>query len=253
MKRYRKFAAIMLLAALMIGILAESSEVMAVNKSKYRPYIKERSVALTEGKSTKLTIKHAEEYKVKYKSADKSIMKVSKTGKITGVKMGLTELCVTFSVAGVGSIDYTIPVGVWKKPFSEITQTRTIEPGMQCQLWLSSIQKAGRRTNVEITISTDSEDENLKLHVYGLEENPEIKYHPGCPMMKLFVEADKGYINKRIKEKKTGGELFLQTPKKAAWVINNSDAPVEVTFTVKTANDSKDLKWIELKDVKAGK
>lgn len=252
MKKFRKYAAIMLVAALVFGIFAGPSEVLAAKAPKYRPFIKERSVAITEGKSTKLTIKHAEEYKVTYQSEDKSVMRVSKTGKITGVKMGLTNLRVIFSVAGIGSKTYTIPVRVWKKPFVKLTKTRTIEPGMQCQLWISSNVGEGSWTNVDIMVKADSEAENVRLHTFAWEENPELFWYPGCPLMKQHVAVDKGYMSTTSREIKTGGRLYLQKPTKAVWIDNDGDTPVEVTFSVKTVKGEKNLRWFEFKDVEAG-
>lgn len=247
MKRCKKYAAMILLAALIIGIFAGPSEVLAGKAPKYRPSIKERSISLTEGKSTKLTIIHGDEYKIAYKSEDTSVMKVSKTGKITGVNMGLTNLRVTFSVSGVGSKTYTIPVRIWKKPFKKMTKTHTIEPGMQCQVWLYAYKEGEQQSSMEITVKSDSEDESLMLHVFGLEENPDFKYYPGCPLMQLNVEVDKGYINTKTREKKIKGPVILSAPKKVAWIENESDDPVEVSVTAKL-ND-KSLKWFVFQDV----
>lgn len=240
-----------LLAALVIGIFAGPLEVQARRTPKYRPFIKEKKLFLTEGKSTKLTITNAHEYKISYKSEDKSVMKVSKTGKITGVKMGLTNVLVTFSVAGVGSTTYTIPVRVWKKPFSKMTKTRTIEPGMQCQLWIASNHGEGRETGVDITVSADSEAEQLNLHTLAWEENPEREYFPGCPEMPEHAVVDKGYMTAKKRTIKTGGNLYLQEPTKVVWITNDGDTSVKVTFAVKSAKGEKCLRWFEFRDVEA--
>lgn len=247
MKRCKKYAAMILLAVLMIGIFSRPSEVQARKAPKYRPYIKERSIALTEGQSTKLTIEDADEYKIAFKSDDTSVAKVSKTGKITAVNMGQTNLRVTFSVAGVGSKTYTVPVKIWKKPFKKMTKTHTIEPGMQCQVWLYAYKEGEQKSSMEITVKSDSEDESLMLHVFGLEENPSFKYYPGCPLMQLNIEVDEGYITTKTREKKIKGPVILSEAKKVVWIENESDEPAEVSVTAKL--DDKSLKWFVFQDV----
>lgn len=244
MKGYKKYATIILLAVLLFCNFAVSAEVTAASKPKYRPFLREKSLSLTEGESKKLTIKYADEYKIEYKIADKSIAKLSQNGKITAVKMGQTEIYISFSFAGKVKYDRTIPITVWKEPFSELTETRTVEPGMQCQIWVASTSKGD--TDTKITISTESEDEKLSLHVFRWESNPR-----ACPSSKepSSIAVDKGYINNKTKQKSTSGKLFLKSPVKTVWFNNDTGAPVEVEITVAAADGKEVLKYVEIKDV----
>lgn len=233
MKKHRKVIAVLLLTVLFFGLVRPVTTYTA-EAAGYYPRIKEKNLTLQVGKSKKLTITNADGLKKKFKSKDKTIAKVSKTGKITGVKKGETDIVITFSAPKKGSYDAEVHVKVEPKPFTSLTKTVTIENLTQYRIWVKSADK--KKLPYNIVISTESESENLNLEIYDGNVN---KKSGGV----VFV-GDLAQIDSSQKE------VEITSSKEVVWINNRSGAPVEVTIMISTADAKRKMKDVDFDEAK---
>ena len=233
MKKHRKIIAVLLLTVLFFGFVSPVTT-FTTKAAGYYPHIKEKKLTLQVGKSKKLTITNDDELKKKFKSKDKTIAKVSKTGKITGVKKGETDIVVTFSAPKKDSYDTVVHVKVEPKPFTSLTITHTIENLTQYRIWVKSADK--KKLPYNIVISTESESENLNLEIYDGNVN---KKSGGV----VFV-GDLAQIDSSQKE------VEITSSKEVVWINNRSGAPVEVTITISTADAKRKMKDVDFDEAK---
>ena len=232
MKKHRKIIAVLLLTVLFFGFVSPVTT-FTTEAAGYYPRIKEKNLTLQVGKSKKLTITNDDGLKKKFKSKDKTIAKVSKTGKITGVKKGETDIVVTFSAPKKDSYDTVVHVKVKPKPFTSLTITHTIENLTQYRIWVKSAD--GKKLSYHIAISTESESKDLNLKIYdGI-----LNYKNGGVM---FV-GDLAQINSSQKK------VEITSNKDVVWIDNRSGVPVEVTITIST-DKKKKMKDVDFDEAK---
>lgn len=233
MKKYGKMIAVLLLTVLFFGLFSPVSTFTA-EAAGYYPRIKERKLTLQVGKSKKLTITNADGLTKKFKSKDKSIAKVSKTGKVTGVKKGETEITVTFSAAKKGSYEMKVPVTVDPKPFTTMTITYTIENLTQYRIWVES--ESGKKIFYDVAISTESENENLNLEICDGNYNNK---NGGAMSVSDLARIDSSQK-----------EVEITSNKQIVWINNRSGAPVEVTITITSVDDKEKMKDVDFNEAK---
>lgn len=220
MKQLRKFGALLLVAALILSTLFIPEQAKAVTKY---PGLKESSIRLRVGESKKLTLVNSKGLKVKFKSYDKSIATVSQKGKVKAKKEGRTTIGVTID----GKWRRSCTVFVDPKLVAEKTVQHTVKnDGSQCQI---RVIRTVKDVPFEITISTESEDENLKLKIF--------KATSGNKMSKV------GTIDLYAKE-------LTLTASNTIIITNETDTPVDVTITVKTQDGKKTISRVTIADVK---
>lgn len=233
MKKHGKMIAVLLAAALFLGLYSSIGAITA-EAANYYPMIMERSVTIQVGKSKKLTIKNDEGLKKTFKSKDKTIAKVSKTGKITGVKKGETDIVVTFSVPKLGSYEKVIPVKVEPKPFKSMTKTVTIDNYTQYRIWVTGLDK--EKLTYHITISTESENEDLNLEICDGNYNNK---NGGAMSVSDLAHMDSSQK-----------EVEITSKKEIVWINNRSGAPVEVTIKISTDDKKKKMKDVDFDEAK---
>ena len=121
MKRFfKKLVGILVVALLVIAMVPANSSNAATNK------LNKTKATIEVGKTVKLQLKNAKASKVKWKSSDKKIAKVSSKGVVTGVKSGSTKIVATYQ-----NKKYTCKVTVkaGKLTFSSIKVGDTITFG----------------------------------------------------------------------------------------------------------------------------
>lgn len=233
MKQFRRFGTIILAAALAFGLSAAPAQ--AVTKEfqsaqrqgitmfgavKKWPGLKDQSMVLRVGDSKKIGLKNCSGLKITYASDDKTIATVSKKGVVKAKKEGRTYIYVTAKTKK-GKMRGRWSCRIDVKPALASTKTLggTIRPGKQMQLNVSSTEK---NAEMEITISTKSEDVNLNLSI-GIPKNPN-NYAEKVPVIDR-ITPDKKQVTV-----KTSNRVII-------W--NNGNTPVDVTVKIKTANGKK--------------
>lgn len=234
MKKHRKVIALLLLAVLFFGLVSPVTNFTA-EAAGYYPRIKEKNLTLQVGKSKKLTITNADRLKKKFKSKDKTIAKVSKTGKVTGVKKGETDIVVTFSAPKLGSASKTVHVKVEPKPFKTLTKTVTIENFTQYRIWVKSADKKTLFYNLTISTESESENENLNLEIWDGDVDGKIG---------LWNVGDLAQIDASQKVAE------VTSCKDVVWINNRSRAPVEVTIMISTADAKRKMKDVDFDEAK---
>lgn len=219
MKQLRKLASLLLVAALVMGTLFIPEQAFA---AKY-PGLKQDSIRLTVGQSKTLTLKNAKGLKVKFYSVDSRIATVSKKGKVTAKKEGMTTIHATID----GKWPCECRVYVDPKPVAKKT-VKWICPnswdGAQTHV---VVERTVKDAPFEITISTESEDENLNLTVY------EATSGNGMSVVgKIGPDAKK---------------LTLTATKTI--IIESATWDVRINITVKTKDGKKTIKKVTVVDV----
>lgn len=217
MKQLKKLSAFLLTAALVLGTLCVPVQAQA----KGFPQLKEHSLTLQAGKSKTLTLKNCKGLKKTFKSADKSIATVSKKGKVTAKKAGKTSISITVDK----KYHFSCTVTVKPKPIAEKSEAHTIQTDKQCQIW---VYKTVKDTPVDIKISTESENENLKLDI--------------CEVTSGFKGSTVGTIDQYTKE-------VSISAKKMVFIINDTEEPVDVNIEIKTQDGKKTISSVKIIDV----
>lgn len=213
MKQLKKLSVFFLTAALILGTLLIPVQALAEGV----PEMKEHNLTLQEGKSKTLTMKNCKGLKVTFRSNDKSIATVSKKGKVTAKKVGKTSIRVTVDKKWYFSCTVTVE----EKPVAEKTATQAVQADKQCQIW---VYKTVKDTPVDIKISTESDNENLKLDI--------------CEATSSNKGVAVGTIDQTTKE-------VTISSKKMVFIINETGEPVDVTIEIKTQDGKKTVSSVK--------
>lgn len=233
MELFKKLRVVLLTATLVLGMFAVQEQVVA---GEFRPAkeqditlfgagyslprLVDQSLELRVGESGKIRVKDCGGLKVTYRSGNKSIATVSKKGKVKAKKEGRAYISI-IAKTKKGELRGCWECRIDVKPAltDKKTVSKTIGAGKQLQILVSKTEK---NAEMEITILTDSEDENLKLDI-GIVEKPN-SYSTSVPVVDTITSDKK--------------EVTIKTSKKII-VWNDMENAVDVIVKVKTANGKK--------------
>lgn len=239
MKRLKRLGAFLMAAALTLGLTAGPEPVAAgepqpveeqgmtlLGAAGSYPQLVDHSLELRVGESKKIRVKNCEGLKVTYKVDDKSIATVSKTGKVKGKKEGRTYVTVIVKTkSGEKRGGWDCRVDIKPALASKKTVKETIGAGKQLQI---KVFPTVKNAEMEIVISTKSEDENLKLDI-GIPEN-ENNYAARVPVVDHITPVQK--------------KVTVTTSKKVI-IWNNSGTSVDVTVQIKTLSGKKTISSVQ--------
>lgn len=234
MKRLKKLGAVILAAALTLSLFqtpVQAADVKPAAKQEITllggvgdsfPALKDHSLTLRVGESKKIGVKNCKGLKVTYKSADKSIATVSKKGKVKAKKEGRTHISVVAKTKK-GELRGNWSCTIYVKPAlaSKKTMKETIEAGKQLPVNVTSTQKDA---GLEITISTESEEDSLNLDI-GVTANKS-----------SYKTTRMGRITPDEKEM----TVKIKASQKVV-IYNEGDTSVDVTITIKTEDGEKTI------------
>lgn len=235
MRQLKKIGAFLMAAALTLGLsvipkqtaagefqpVKEQSKIMFGVGEDF-PALKEHSMELRVGDSKKITLKNCKGLKVTYKSGDKSIATVSKKGMVKAKKEGRTSISIVVkNKKGEARGYFSCRIDVKPALANKKTVKKTISASKQLQI---QVLKSVTGAEMEITISTESEDENLKLNI-GIPEN-ENNYAAKVPVVDSITPDKK--------------EVTVKTSKKVI-IWNDMETAVDVTVKIKTADGKKTI------------
>lgn len=239
MRQFKKLGTLLMAAALTLS-LATAPKQAAAGKSqpveKQRtirlglgenlPRLVDHSLNLRVGESKTIQVKNCGGLKVTYKSGDKSIATVSKTGKVKAKKEGRVYISV-IAKTKKGDLrgNWSCRIDVKPALTDKKTVKKTIDANRQLQI---QVFKTVKNAEMEITITTDSEDENLKLDI-GIVEKPN-NYSAKIPIVDHITPDKK--------------EVTIKTSKKVV-IWNDMENAVDVTVKVKTADGKKTIQSIK--------
>lgn len=219
MKQLRKLATLFLVASLVIGTLFIPAQASA-GKYDY-PDLKQKIIRLKVGQTKTIKLKYSKGLKAKFYSNDSYIATVSKDGKVKAKREGETEILVV--IDGKWSREcriYVDPARVAKK---------TVDHKTGDWHWQSHIDvvRSVEDAPFEITISTESEDENLDITVY---------------------EATSGNMMREVGKITPYSKKFTMTATKKI-ILVSATYDVELKIKVKTKDGKKTIDKVDVSSV----
>lgn len=219
MKQLRKLATLFLVAALVIGTFFIPEQASA---AKYNyPDLKQNIIRLKVGQSKTIKLKYSKGLKAKFYSNDTYIATVSKDGKIKAKREGETKILVVID----GEWRRECRVYVDPAPIAKKTMYhKTGDWHYQTHI---DVVRTVEDAPFEITISTESEDENLDITVY---------------------EATSGNRMEEVGKITPDAKKFTMTATKKLILIS-ATYDVELEIKVKTKNGKKIIEKVDVSGV----